>query len=311
MTNAWWRRPESGRPLAGRDWSLHEARPPSLGGARRALLLIVAGLEVGVLGWMLTGPAFQLRHLDVTGATHVGATRVLGEGGLAPGGSVLTVDAATIRRKLLADPWVRDANVSTRLPDRVVVAVSEWQPVAVFAAGAGGRPQYLNSRAGVLGPAPPNPPGGVVLVAGPAGPDPRPGQRALDPRLLTALVNIQRSLPSLIGQSVKSFEVDGCGNLTMTAGPGWRALFGRVITPEEYAALPAKLGALKAIAGEVNFNSPDLDYVNVQNPALPATRLRSARVPSPSPSSVPSPRPSGAPIPIGTPTPAAPVVSCR
>jgi hypothetical protein len=105
-------------------------------------------------------------------------------------------------------------------------------------------------------------------------------------------VNIQRSLPDIIGQEVQSFTIDSCGNLTMSARTGWKAQFGRVITPEELATLKDKVAALKALAASgVDFNS--VQYVNLMNPyavAVP-TRGPTARPgrasPSPSPSAVP------------------------
>ena len=122
------------------------------------------------------------------------------------------------------------------------------------------------------------------------------GDRPLDSELLVALVNIQRILRSLIGQQVASFVVDTCGNLTMVSMRGWKVYFGRALTPEEFASLRDKMAALKAIAGKVNYNSADLDYVNVMNPSEPAAGFKSKAPaqPTPSPGS-PPPSPSPAP----------------
>jgi hypothetical protein len=72
-----------------------------------------------------------------------------------------------------------------------------------------------------------------------------------------------------------------------------------VLTPEEFASLHDKLAALKAIAANrnVNFNSVDLQYVNVMNPAEPAVAYKPHPTPSPSPSPGASPRPSPSPTP--------------
>jgi hypothetical protein len=115
----------------------------------------------------------------------------------------------------------------------------------------------------------------------------------MDVTLLTALVNMQRALPGLLGQEVQSFSLDGCANLTLNARKGWKAYFGRVLTPEEFASLKDKLAALKSISVAVDFNSADLEYVNVMNPYAPAVKLKSARpAPSPTPAAVPKPAPS-------------------
>jgi hypothetical protein len=102
------------------------------------------------------------------------------------------------------------------------------------------------------------------------------GDRAVDAQLLTALVNIQKGLPSLIGQEVSTFIFDSCGSLTLVVKRGWKVYFGRVLTPEQFASLRDKLSALKAISGNgnVDFNSNDIEYVNVMNPAEPAVAYK-------------------------------------
>src|SRR5437870_265321 len=135
---------------------------------------------------------------------------------------------------------------------------------------------------------------GLVDVQGPAGSEPRAGDKPLDPQLLTALVNMQRAMPTLVGQDVSGFIFDSCGDLTMIAKKGWKVYFGRVLTPEEFATLRDKLSALKAIAGNgnVDYSSADLDYVNVMNPAEPAVgyKSRASAPPSPAPGATPSPQ---------------------
>ena len=258
------------------------------------MAILSAIAELALLVWLVTGPAFQVRQVTVVGNHQLKTAQVISAAGLQRPGSVFSVDAATIRRKLTATAWVRDATVTTALPDQVTVTVDEWQPVAVYVAGGKGQPLYLSDQAVVLGPAPDA--RSALEIDGPAGPDPRVGTRPVDQRLLAAAVNIQRGLPGLIGQEVKAFAVDACGDLTMTVQRGWRVEFGRVITPEEFADLSQKLSALKSVASKENLNNPDLDYVNVENDQLPAVGLKSkpSPAPSPAPSAAPLPSPSAA-----------------
>src|SRR5262249_19115661 len=194
------------------------------------------------------------------------------------------------------------AAVSSRLLDRVSIRVEEWQPVALYKAG-GGPPYLLSDQAAALAVAGSDELKTLPEIDGPPQPEPKPGHAALDRSLLTALVNIQRGLPALRGEEVQSFTIDACGNLTLNAKRGWKAQFGRMLTPEELASLSDKVAALKALAaaGEVNFGSADLQYVNVMNPTLPAVKtrdkpLRQARggatSPAPSPA-LPAPSPAG------------------
>jgi len=255
--------------------------------------VLAAVAELALLALLLMGPAFQVRQVTVVGNHQLNAAQVVAAAGLQRPGSVFAVDAATIRRKLTATAWVRDATVTTAMPGRVTLTVDEWQPVAVYIAGGNGRPLYLSDQAAVLGPAPDA--RAALEIDGPAGAEPKVGSRPIEGRLLTAAVNIQRGLPALVGQDVKSFAVDGCGDLTMTVQRGWRVEFDRVITPEEFAALNQKLAALKSVASKEDLNNPNIDYVNLDNAQLPAVGLRSKPAASATPSApAPQPSPSGA-----------------
>jgi cell division septal protein FtsQ len=264
-------------------------RPRALGW--RALAAGLAALEAGLLGAMAFAPAFQVHHVDVSGEHRVSGEEVVRLAGLDRPVSVFTLDPVAVRGALERSTWIRAATVEARLPDRVSIDVEEWRPVAVYRAGSGPA-YYVSDQAIALGPVP----AGEDLTAltdvqGPAGPDPQPGRAALDPRLLTALVNIQRGLPGLIGQQARSFQLDGCGNLIMITARGWRAEFGRVLTPEEFASLGDKVAALKAASASLNYSDSGLDYVNVMNPDVVAVHQRAPgrRSPTLAPSSAPGP----------------------
>jgi cell division septal protein FtsQ len=223
----------------------------------------------------------------------VWAAQIARAAGLAGTTSVLSVDGESARQHLLSQTWVRTATVVPQLPGTVLITVSEWQPVAAYHAGKSAKLYYLSDQAVVLGPTTTE--GTLVDVQGPAGADPRVGDHPLDAQLLTALVNIQRGLPGLIGQEVSGFVFDSCGELTLVAKHGWKVYFGRVLTPEEFATLRDKLTALKAIAGQVNYNSADLEYVNVMNPTEAAVGYKSREPAAPSPAAGATPAPTPAP----------------
>ncbi|OLC14092.1 MAG: hypothetical protein AUH32_06375 [Actinobacteria bacterium 13_1_40CM_66_12] len=263
---------------------------------RRIIAAGVAVVECALLGWLWFGPAMAVRSVDISGAHHLSTSQVASAAGLDRSGSVLAVDGESDRQRLLGQVWVRTASVEPQLDGTVVVSITEWQPIAAYHAGTGKRYFLLSSQAIVLGPAASA--GTLVDIQGPAGPDLKSGAQALDPALLTALVNIQRGFPALIGQEVAGFVFDSCGDLTLVSKKGWRVYFGRVLTPEEFTTLRDKLSALKAISGHgnVDYNSTDLSYVNVMNPAEPAAgyKSRTPATPSPSPG---TPQPSPSPVP--------------
>ncbi len=287
---------ERNEPLEGRVWTRPE-RPKrrrdiaSLG--RRALAALVAFAEIVLLGSLWFGHPFAVRTVEVTGARHMTAAQIARAAGVGSGTSVLSIDAEAAQARLLNQVWIRTATVRPELPGMVVIQVSEWQPVAAYHAGPSSKLFLLSDQSVVLGAT--GAAGTLVVIQGPAGSDPHPGDRPLDPQLLTALVNIQRGFPALLGQDVSGFVFDSCGDLTLVAKRGWKVYFGRVLTPEEFAGLHDKLAALKAISGNgnVDYSSTDLEYVNVMNPAEPAVGLKSREpAPStPSPGSAPAPSP--------------------
>ena len=290
---------EASEPLKGQLWTRSERalREPDVHWGWRALALVAAGLETALLGWLWFGPALSVQTVEVVGAHHMSASQVAQAAGLGQGLSVISVDGELARERLLEQTWIRTASVQPELPGTVTIQVSEWEPVAVYHAGQSTKLFLLSDQAVVLGTASSD--GALVDVQGPAGSDPRVGDRPLDPQLLVALVNIQHDLPVVLGGQVSGFIFDSCGNLTMLAKRGWKVYFGRVLTPEQFTALGEKLAALKAIAGKgnVNYDSADLEYVNVMNPAEPAVGYRSLEPPAPSPTPGATPPPSPSPAP--------------
>lgn len=282
-------------PLGGQLWP-RAARPskdPDVPWTSRIFAVLCAVLEAVLLGWLWFGPALPVRTVEVVGERHLTESQVLQAVGLNGGGSLISVDAEAAQQHLQDLVWVRAAKVQPEFPGTVMVEVSEWQPVAVYHAGSSTRLFLMSSQAVVLGSTATS--AGLVVVQGPAGRDPRVGDHPIDPQLLVAMVNMQRAMPTLIGQDIASFIFDSCGNLTMVAKRGWKVYFGRVLTPEEFASLHDKLSALKAISGNgnVDYGSADLDYVNVMNPSEPAVGYKSRQPapPSPSPGASPSPSP--------------------
>ena len=293
-----WRRGlEQSEPLKGQLWTRSEEslREPDVHWAWRGLAVAVAVAEAAVLAWLWFGPSLAIQTVDVQGAQHMTRTQVARAAGLSDGASVLSVDGESERLRLLSQVWVRTATVDPVLPGMVLIRVSEWQPVAAYHAGKAGKLLLLSDQAVVLGPAAAQ--GTLVDVQGTAGTDPRVGDHALDVQLLTALVNIQRGFPGLIKQDVAGFVFDSCGQLTLVAKRGWKVYFGRVLTPEEFLTLRDKLTALKAIAANVDYNSADLEYVNVMNPTEAAVGYKSREPAPPSPGATPQPTPSPTPAP--------------
>jgi cell division septal protein FtsQ len=255
----------------------------------------VAGAEIFAAGWILRGDLTTVHQVTITGLAHLTRQQVVQAAGLDGQASVLLLDGDSIRRDLERLPWVRAASVQPLLPDRVAINVEEWSPVAVYRNGAQGKLTYLNDQGTVLGPAPAA--GTLPLVQGGAAGDAKEGSRPLDAQLLAALVRIQAAFPAVYGQPVSAFQLDCVGSLSLTTSKGVTIYFGRVLTPEEFASLSAKLSALKSIAAaDPDVGNPaKVEYINLEDVQQPAVKFKGAKpspAPSPAAGAAPSPSPS-------------------
>lgn len=148
-----------GRPPAGRRVQVPLPGPR----LRRALVigLPLAGLAGGIAAFLAWGgPArvqaglaletaaagFEIHHVEIIGAREVPRLAVYETVLSGVSNPLLGTDIAAIRTRLLDHPWVADASVSRRLPDTLVVRLSERTPVALWQHGgrfhlidAGGR----------------------------------------------------------------------------------------------------------------------------------------------------------------------------
>jgi cell division septal protein FtsQ len=249
-----------------------------------------------LLVWVLQGERTTVHQVTVSGLAHLGRAEVIRSAGLDGRASVLVLDGDSIRRDLERLPWVRTASVQPLLPDRVAIDIREWPPVAVYRNGPAGKLVYLNDQGTALAPAPTA--GALPVVQGGGTTDPKLGSRPLDATLLAALVRIQAAFPAVYGQPVAAFQLDCVGSLSLTTTKGVTIYFGRVLTPEEFASLSAKLSALRSItASDPDVGNPaKVEYINLEDVQQPAVKFKGAKpspAPSPATGAAPSPSPSG------------------
>lgn len=89
---------------------------------------------------------FRVAEVVVEGNLHLGREDVLAALGLPDGANLLALDLSALAARLAANPWVKEAMLQRRLPDRLVVRLVERGPAAVLVADAA----YLVSGDGVL-----------------------------------------------------------------------------------------------------------------------------------------------------------------
>ncbi|HYL70249.1 MAG TPA: FtsQ-type POTRA domain-containing protein, partial [Candidatus Dormibacteraeota bacterium] len=233
--------------------------------SRRLLALAVLLVQIALLVLALTLPAFRVRSVTVAGTRLVSADAVL-QAAAVPQQSIFTLDASTIRARVLALPWVQDASVTTELPNRVHLTVRERVP-AVRLRRLGADTFVADNGASL--PADAN----QTLLWGrtPALLDDRAGSTLpLDPTLLRVLEITAQRFPAVFGCGVAAFQwgVDDVFSVWTTTG--WRVVLGHLDTADALAQVPAQLAALGALKGQLDFTHPSFGYIDVENPAGPA-----------------------------------------
>lgn len=98
----------------------------------RALTWVAGALLLyGLGGWLLSQPVFALHKVDVMmPVTHVTETQVKLVSERYVRGNFFTVDLERVRAAFEKLPWVREARVTRRWPDTLVVSFSEHVPLA-------------------------------------------------------------------------------------------------------------------------------------------------------------------------------------
>ncbi|MGH2528317.1 MAG: cell division protein FtsQ/DivIB [Actinomycetota bacterium] len=238
------------------------SRLSELAGAARGRRLLGAVLAAAILATVLIvasrSSLLRVRHLELTGASHLAPGDVVRLSGISGTTNVLWFDRSGIERRLEANPWIGRAIVSRALPWTIRIAVVERRPVAVVREGEG--PVLVAGDGTVLGAAEANnrlpaivlPPGSSPEGAGPVYGGAARAVAVLDatvrPRILRTVVTAD-------------------GTLRMMLAGGVRISYG---SPTR---LEAKAEAVRRILRWAKAEGASLATVNVSSPDAPAATL--------------------------------------
>lgn len=73
---------------------------------------------------------FGVKTINVSGISTLARAEVLSQAEIAEGDNVLAINLNTVRQRLIAHPWIRDAAVTRQIPSTLSIAVVEEQAVA-------------------------------------------------------------------------------------------------------------------------------------------------------------------------------------
>ncbi len=132
---------------------------PAPRGESRALRVLRAAFGVAMVvaiastvAWaarryVQTSPRFAVSEIVTTGAKHRTPEELAITAGIAKGQNVFTTDLDRARARLLADPWVSEAQLARQLPGTILVHVVEREAAGMLATGEG---TYLVTREGTI-----------------------------------------------------------------------------------------------------------------------------------------------------------------
>ena len=75
---------------------------------------------------------FNATRLNVEGLQRLSGQEVLRQAGLSDGINIFSVNLTTARKKLLAHPWIAEAEISREIPAGINIRVREHEPLAIL-----------------------------------------------------------------------------------------------------------------------------------------------------------------------------------
>ena len=136
------------RRLMGRSVSRIVRLPPPGVGVAASVLLLAATLGYGafagghvaaIVDWLkdardsaANAAGFRIAAISLTGPKEVSREEILTTAGVTGRASLLFLDAAAARTRLLANPWIADAAVLKLYPDRLQITITERQAFALW-----------------------------------------------------------------------------------------------------------------------------------------------------------------------------------
>lgn len=75
---------------------------------------------------------FGIKTITISGINELPETELLAAGGITPKNSLAFLDAADVRRRLMAQPLIKEASVTKLYPNRLLIAITERVPYALW-----------------------------------------------------------------------------------------------------------------------------------------------------------------------------------
>lgn len=106
---------------------------------RRALSVLTVVVAAWGVAWVAQSPLFSVSSIEVVGARHAAVAEILDATRVYEGRPLVLIRSGRVAEALAADPWVKDASVHRRFPDRIEVRLIEREEVVAVPAAEGWR----------------------------------------------------------------------------------------------------------------------------------------------------------------------------
>ncbi len=106
---------------------------------RRALWVLLVVASAWMIFWVAQSPFFSVASINVEGARQASVQEVLAAFDVYEGRPLVLIRPDAIEEALADDPWVKEASVWRRFPDRIEIEIVERFEVAVVPADDGWR----------------------------------------------------------------------------------------------------------------------------------------------------------------------------
>jgi cell division protein FtsQ len=100
-----------------------------------AALLLISFVFIFGYDFLTQCDYFNAEHLTVAGSSRLSKARVLKQARLKKGMNILSVNLSTVRKRLLADSWIAEAEVSREFPTKIHIRIKEHTPLATIDLG--------------------------------------------------------------------------------------------------------------------------------------------------------------------------------
>jgi len=204
---------------------------------------------------------FRAKTLEVEGNRVLSKEEILKEAGITPGDNILSVNISMVRKKIMANPWVAEAEVGRKIPSGIIIKITEHKCIAVLDLG---KKFLLNESGEIFKEKVATDPGGVPIIQGLAFSDINlSGTRRT--AAFNAVMNIlklgQKSETIFPGNEIKLIRVDREIGLTIYAFDEMKTIkLGYDHYPEKFERLKNVLHYVKN-----GSNFPDFETVDLNN----------------------------------------------